>query len=335
MAFGSRYAARFSAKGQIMAHPEMMTVLYDRRGRWLSTRSREGETRRNPGLGLAWILLQFPLLAIHGTLAILAMSAIGAFFFGTQPIRPSEMSSQQLSSLFTSGLMVGGFGRLLFELLRMRLIVWHGRPARAPIGSPEREKLYRRLAKQGAGGRLVPLEVSLVPTAIEWPVPAKHVEWSAVLQNEGFERLGEFIAPEAKAGHDFWFHMGKDLTAIIATLPTQGMWLAVFTRYEDESSFCAMNKLPTGMEMPPKKTAVYLGMEASAEEVIEHVLRNRPEGQRRPPTADNVLEDYKKGWRTSVEWRRARGTTLEEVKRVDERRGQPRAIGATPAPITK
>jgi hypothetical protein len=328
MVFGSRYAARASARGQIAAHPQMLTVLYDRRGRWLSTRSREGETRRNPGFGLAWILLQFPLMAVYGTISLLALSAIGASYFGIEPIRITEMSSQQLSSLFTGGLLVGGFGRLLLELIRIWLLAWHGRPALAPVGSPEREKLYRRVAKDGGSCRLVPPEVSLVPATVEWPVPEKHSEWSAVLQSRGFQHRGEFTSPETKAGHDFWFKADEDLTALIATLPTQGMWLAVFTRYEDGSSFCAMNKLPTGMDFPPKRKAVYLGLEASAEALIEHVLKNRPEGQRRRPTADNLLDDYKMGWRTSIEWRRARGTTAEEVKRVDERRGQPKAIGA-------
>jgi len=329
MIFGSRYAARASARGQIAAHPQMLTVLYDRRGRWLSTRSREGETRRNPGLGLAWILLQFPLLAIYGTISVLALSAIGASYFGIEPIRITEMSSQQLSNLFTGGFLVGGFGRLMFELIRMRLLVWHGRPALAPVGSPEREKLYRRVAKKGDSCRLVPPEVSLVPATVEWPVPEKHSEWSAVLQSRGFQRRGEFTSPETKAGHDFWFKADEDLTALIATLPTRGMWLAVFTRYEDGSSFCALNKLPTGMDHDPKSEKVFLGIEASAETVIEHALKNRPERQRRRPTADNLLDDYRIGWRKSVGWRRSRGTTPEEVKRVDQGRGQPKAVGET------
>jgi hypothetical protein len=330
MVFGSRYAARASARGQIAAHPQMLTVLYDRRGRWFSTRSREGENRRNPGLGLAWILLQFPLLAIYGTLAMVAFSHLTASYLDAEPIRLGELSQQQLSSLLAGGLILGGFGRLLFELIRIRLLVWHGRPALAPVGSPEREKLYRRVAKGGASGRLVPPEVSLVPAIVEWPVPEKHSEWSAVLQSRGFQRRGEFTSPETKAGHDFWFKADEDLTALIATLPTRGMWLAVFTRYEDgSSSFCALNKLPTGMDHDPKSVKAFLGMDASAEAVIEHALKNRPQGRRRRPTADNLLDDYKTGWRRSVEWRRSRGTTPEEVKRVDQGRGQPKAVGET------
>jgi hypothetical protein len=110
-------------------------------------------------------------------------------------------------------------------------------------------------------------------------------------------------------------------------LPTKGMWLSEFTRYQDGSSFGAFNKLPTGLELPPNKKTVYLGLEANAEAVIYCVLNERPDGLRRRPSAENLLDDYKKGWKESVDWRRARGTTAEEIKRVDQLRGQPRAIG--------
>jgi hypothetical protein len=330
MVFGSRYAARASARGQIAAHPQMLTALYDRRGRWLSTRSREGETRRNPGLGLAWILLQFPLLAIYGTLAIVALSHLTASYLDAEPIRLGELSQQQLSSLLAGGLILGGFGRLLFEFVRIRLVIWHGKPALAPIGSLEREKLYRRIAMQGGSGRLLPSGVSLEAATVAWPVSEKHPEWSAVLQSRGFQYCGQFREPETKGGLDFWFDPENDLTAIIATLPTWGMWLSVFTRYEDGSSFCAVNKLSTGMDLHPRKKTVYLGLEVTAETVITCALSGRPDGQRRQPTAENLLGDYKKGWRESLEWRRARGTTVEEIKRVDHLRGQATAIGQLP-----
>jgi hypothetical protein len=330
MVFGSRYAARASARGQIAAHPQMLTVLYDRRGRCLSTRSREGETRRNPGLGLAWILLQFPLLAIYGTLAIVALSHLTASYLDAEPIRLGELSQQQLSSLLAGGLILGGVGRLLFEFVRIRLVIWHGKPALAPIGSPEREKLYRRIAKEGGSSRLLPSGVSLEAATVAWPVPEKHAEWSAVLQSHGFQYRGQFREPETAGGLDFWFDPENDLSAIIAMLPTRGMWLSVFTRYEDGSSFCAANKLSTGMDLHPRKKTVYLGLEVTAETVITCALSERPDGQRRQPTAENLLDDYKKGWRENIEWRRARGTSAEEIKRVDRLRGQARAIGQLP-----
>jgi|SRR5579872_4049252 len=328
MIFGSRYTARLYAKNAFLARPQSVFTLYDRRGRWLSTRSREGESRRNPGLGLAWILLQFPLLALCGTAAILAVSAIAAHYVGTEAIRPTEMSSQELSSLLTGGLVLGAFGRLLFELIRWHLVKWHGKPARAPIGSPEREKLYRRMAKTNSPTLMVPLEVSLVPATVDWPVPEKYDEWAATLKSHRFLHFGQFSTPETKGYVDFWYCAEQNLTAAVATLPTKGMWLTVFTRYEDGSSFAALNKESTGIDSHPLRKAMFLGPEVTAEAVIEYALSNRPEGRRRTPTPDNLMDDYRRFWRMSVEWRRPRGITAEEIKRVDERRGKALAVGA-------
>jgi hypothetical protein len=200
MIFGSRYTARLSARGHVMSNPQILAVLYDRRGRWLSTRSREGETRRNPGLGLAWILLQLPLLAFCGALALTALSYLSASYFDIEPIRISALSQPQLSRLFAGGLLLGGLARVLFEVVREKLVAWHARAALAPLGSPRREKMYRRIAKQGGGNRLLPSGVSLESATIEWPVPEKHAEWSAVLQSRGFQHLGQYIEVETKGG---------------------------------------------------------------------------------------------------------------------------------------
>ena len=105
------------------------------------------------------------------------------------------------------------------------------------------------------------------------------------------------------------------------------MWLTVFTRYEDGSSYAVANKIGTGLDQHPDRKVLYLGLLASAENVIEEALTKRPEGVKRRPTPENLLDDYKKGWRMQVEWLRARGTTPEEIKRIDEMRGRPKAVG--------
>jgi hypothetical protein len=327
MVFGSRYTARFSAKAHVISKPGSLSVLYDRRGRWLGTFSREGETRRNAGLGLAWLLFQFPLMAAYGTLAILALWAVRAYWFGTEPIRFAQMSSQEFGGLLTGGFFLGTLGRLLFEWLRKRLLIWHAKPALAPMGSPQREKLYQRMAKNTQSGILVPLDVTLVPTEIEWPSPQKGDLWMAVLGKHGFQHFGQFATPETKGSVDFWFDPNHDLIATISALPTKGMWLTVFTRYEDDSSFSVVNRDATGLDPQPRKKVVYLGADATADTVIARALTDRPDGLRRRPVAENLLGDYKKGWRANVEWRRARGTTAEEYKRVAERKARAKAAG--------
>lgn len=264
-------------------------------------------------------------MAAYGTLAILAAWAIRAYLFGTESIRFAEMSPQDLSGLLTGGLLLGAFGRLLFEWLRMRLLIWHGKAALAPMGSPQREKLYQRMARNAQPGILVPLDVTLVPTEIEWPSPENRDRWIAALRNQGFQHFGQFATPETKGSVDFWIDPNRDLTATIAALPTKGMWLTVSTRYEDDSSFSVANKDATGLDPHPRRKAVYLGTDATVDTVITRALSDRPDGLRRRPTAENLLDAYKKAWRTGVEWRRARGTTAEEYKRLDERRARAKA----------
>jgi len=195
------------------------------------------------------------------------------------------------------------------------------------MGSPEREKLYRRVAKHGASGLLVPTDVTLLPTTIEWPVPEKYNEWITSLGDHGFQHFGQFTSPETKSCLDFWINQENDLRGVIISVPTKGMWLSVSTLYEDDSSFSAANKDSTGLDQNPNRKIRYLGPEATADAVIDCAVHNRPDGHRRPPSAELLLEDYKRRWRTGVEWRRARGTTAEEVKRVDERRGKAKAAG--------
>lgn len=329
MIFGGLYTARLTARAQVAKNPLMQCTLYDKGGRWLATMSREGETRRNPGLGLAWLLFQFPLMALYGTLAALAFSALLARYFDTTPIRWSELSWQERNGLVTAGLLLGGAGRLLFELGRRKLVVWHGRAARAPIGSTEREKLYRRLAKNAQPAFLVPLDITLVPSDVEWPLPEKHDEWTAALRRNAFQRLGQYSIPEVKGVLDFWFDSERDLTATIVTMPTRGMWLAVITRYQDASSFAVANKDSAGVDSHPSRKIVYVGGDATADAVLEEAFRDRPEGVRRRPDAENLLDDNKEAWRMHVQWLRDRGITAKEFKRISERRAREKGSAAS------
>jgi hypothetical protein len=328
-AFRSMYMARRVAKGRVRSHPHVITALYDKRGRWLSTMSRAGEDRRNPGVGLAWILFQFPLFAFLGTLAILAISALSARYFNTGPLHWERMAPQELYGIIVAGLLLAATARLLFELGRRRLLLHYTRPGRQPIGSPAREKFYERLARTNNSSLLVPLDIAFIPTAIDWPEPEKYVAWTELLRREGFEHLGSYLIQEARLPVDFWFHPQHDLTATIANHHKAGMWLCVFTRYEDWSSFAVANKKPVPIDPHPTKKIAYLGPEASAEAVLDQARRDRPEGVRRRPTRDNILPDYATSWRQYVEWRRARGTTADEYKRVAESKARAKAAGTS------
>ena len=106
------------------------------------------------------------------------------------------------------------------------------------------------------------------------------------------------------------------------------MWVGAFTRYEDWSSFGVSNKKNFGLIDPhPTKKTVHIGADATAEQVINKARGERPEGVRRKVVPENLHSDYVTSWRQYVEWRRARGTTAEEYKRISERKAEAKVKG--------
>ena len=327
-AYRSLYMARLVAKAKLMKNPGMIMVLYDKRGRWLGTRSREGEDRRNVGLGLAWILFQMPLWAFLGTIAILALSELSARAFGSERIHWQSMSSQEWSGLIVVGMLLGGATRLVFEYVRGRLVLYLTRSARQPVGSPGREAFYQRLARTNNSSLLLPLDITFEPTRIEWLSVEKYQGWADALRREGFELLGAYQIREVRLDLELWFQPAEDLVAEVVNHPQAGMWVGAFTRYEDWSSFGVSNKKNFGLVDPhPTKRVVHLGADATAEQVIDKSRRERPGGVRCKVVPENLLSDYATSWRQYVEWRRARGTTAEEYKRIAERKAEAKVKG--------
>jgi hypothetical protein len=76
------------------------------------------------------------------------------------------------------------------------------------------------------------------------------------------------------------------------------MWMGALTLYEDWSSFGVSNKKNFGLIDPhPTKKIVHIGVEATAEQVIDKARRERPEGVRRRVGPENLLSDYATSWR--------------------------------------
>lgn len=312
--------ARRTAKGRVLTKPNIVCTLYNKRGRWLGTFSKDGEERRNPGLGLALVILRFPLFALLGTLLILAGSALSARYFGTKPIRWSTLDMRERIPLVYFGLGVGGLCALFYVLLRDAFIVWYAWPAQQPIGSEGRERFYERLARRKNINLLVPAEISLVPSQNAWPAPEKYLEWRNTLAQSGFQEFGQYLIPEVKADLEFWINSRNDLTAAVVHIPTRGMWISAITRYADGASFEVANRESTGLNPHPTKKILCLGASATASEVLAKSLLDRPDQPFHSPTPENVLTDYRNSWREYVVWKRSRPTTAQEYKNIDLRR---------------
>jgi len=310
----SYFIARQLAQGLVLLHPEMFCVLYKKNGKWLETQTRTSLRRCNEGFRRALWLLQLLALTVAGLLVVLAASQV----LQPKPVGWRDLASPAGFPLALLGLVLGVSTKYLVEQLR---ISWWARQSKAalePLGSPGREPFYRELAKNP--NLLVPLEITMQPTTITWPQPSQHEDWACALEENKFAPAGQYVIAETRTDLEFWLNPDEGVTACMVNHPSRGMWLSVFTRYEDESSFAVANKDWPGLDPHPAAKIVYLGPEASAQQVLETLRSQRPLGTRHAPTQKNFLEDYKKGWRKQIEWRRARGRTPEEIKRIDERR---------------
>jgi hypothetical protein len=156
----------------------------------------------------------------------------------------------------------------------------------------------------------------------------KYQAWAEALRREGFELLGAYQIREVRLDMELWLQSAEDLVGEAVNHPQAGMWLEAFTRYEDWSSFGVSNKKNFGLIDPhPTKKTVHIGADATAEQVIEKARRERPEGVRRRVSREDLLSDYATSWRQYVEWRRARGTTAAEYKRISERKAEAKLKG--------
>src|SRR5215471_9825570 len=144
LAYRDRLYAKQVARGAVILHPHVACALFNSSGEWLETVTRQGVRRRNEGLGLAFLILQCPLLAILGLAAIVAVSELYAAAKHTRPPDWASLSPVDWAGLAVIGLFLGAGVRLLVHGLHLAAIYLHGRPARQPFGSPGREGFYRQ-----------------------------------------------------------------------------------------------------------------------------------------------------------------------------------------------
>lgn len=320
MTYRDRLQAKQVARGAVILHPHMACALYNSGGKWLETVSCKGVQRRNEGLGLALLLLRFPLLAVLGLAVIVAARQLYAVAKHAPSPDWVSLTPADWAGLALIGLFLGACAAFLVHGFHLAAIYLHGRPARQPFGSPGREGLYRRLVREKRPNLLVPREITLQPCVIEWLQPEKHDEWATVLRQTGFRLHGQYLIPEVKIEVEFWFSSEENLIAKIVNHRGVGMSLSAFTRYRDGSSITVAAKIPSGLDSHPARKMIYLGPDATTSEVLDRLRTERPSTGQLQPTAENILPLYRQGWTEFIDWRRSRGTSLEEYKRMDARR---------------
>lgn len=316
VAFKSRFRAQLTARGAAVSHPHVSCALYDKRGRWLATYWNGGSRLRNEGLRLAWVLLQFPITAILG-LGIIATIEVLSSLYYHEAVMQWQLDKNSVPAFIFVGLLVGGIVRGALHMARLEWIHRDLGPALARPGSPEREKFYKKLNRHNL---LVPEEIKPKAAEVQWPQPEKHEAWARVLHDQGFTRVGQYTISEAGADMDLWLHAENGLTAAVSYVKSRQMWLAAWTQYPDGSSFTIANKTSSGVDPHPQRKVIDIGPDQPAEEVLRQALALRPSGEYLRFKPEDVIPNYIRRWKEYMEWRRQRGTTIDEFRRIDAQR---------------
>ncbi len=318
LVFHDKKAARLVMRGARMMIPGVTVAMYDKRGRWLETQNREGVRRRKEDLDFALFMLQIPLLTALGTI-LLGGSTLYSIVRHQEPIDWQRFTINQWLGSVIIGLFIGAFLKLLWTAGREAYIVRASRGGRAPMGSKERDQFYKQLEK-AKSVTSTPLDVELERTEIAWPDSALHDAWAASLNSLGFEPAGSYNIVRSPSCIEFFIHPAHRITANCTLGPRADMWTEMVTRYEDGTAFIVSAHESPGLDPHPKRTTVRLPRTATVEEILQKMLAERPQKPMEIPQKDEVVTRFKKSWREYMEWRRAKGTSAEEYKRVDQKR---------------
>lgn len=104
--------------------------------------------------------------------------------------------------------------------------------------------------------------------------------------------------------------------------PQTRVWLDIVSRYADgrEVTYSTSEHVSL-LDAPPYKQSQPLPG-ASAAELLERFLRERPPGARRPADAASFVECFESAWARECDWRAERGgLTEEEIRRLGSRDG--------------
>jgi hypothetical protein len=320
LAFRSRFAASLMMRG-VQKKYTATVAMYDKRGRWLETRSAEGVRLRNETLEYTKRVLQYPFAVACGIFFLIGMILVRARYFGGFPLDWTGMTPSERGSIVVWGGLLGLITRWVLYVVRLFWIKAAVMPALAPMGSAQREEFYRQMERR-KNDTLTPLDAELQVVEIPWPDREQHATWAKDYERLGFELVGSYRVLQTVSFVELYVNPEKSLTGTIsyASLGSAGMWVDMTTRYEDGLLFSVVAKESAGLDPHPKRKSVRLPRTATIDEVFQKMMSERPQGPMLRVSRELVIPRFKQSWREYVEWRRQRGTTAEEYKRIDERR---------------
>jgi len=170
-----------------------------------------------------------------------------------------------------------------------------------------------------------PARIHLIPLATpSWQDKAKVEELTAPLSGLGFTLAGSYQVEEGGFELQAWVDTAKAITAVVYEHVVAGIWLDLFTHYEDGTRITYVNTAQgSGVDHAPGHTVErFPGL--GTEELYQRFVADRPEKPRRTITAETFVPVFEKAYADEMDWRNSRGgPTEQEVRAVAALSGKP------------
>lgn len=175
-----------------------------------------------------------------------------------------------------------------------------------PVGAPSRIHL-RELA------------------APSWEDDEAVTELAEALPGLGFAPIGLYQVEEMEGlGLSSWLNVGDRAYAVVYEHPMACVWVEFVTRYEDETAVTFTNNAEgTGLDQRPG-FPVERFPELDLPTLYRKFLAERPEGPKKPPTADGFANEFVQAYADEMDWRNSRGgVSLDEIRAIGDHSGIP------------
>ncbi len=153
-----------------------------------------------------------------------------------------------------------------------------------------------------------------------WRNRAAVDEMAGALLAAGFTEAGVFTAPEMPPLILRLFARPDEAAcSCIYEHEKVGVWMDLFTRYEDGTGITFTNTRDRGLAQRPGRPIYHFpGMNTA--DLHRKFVAERPAGAMITITAAQLPRFYEESYAESIAWRKSRGVTAEEVARVAQTR---------------
>jgi hypothetical protein len=153
-------------------------------------------------------------------------------------------------------------------------------------------------------------------SAATWKDPAGVERMRAPLVAKGFQDVGTFTVAEIPGIQlQLLMLVSDSVYASICDHPKVGVWLDLFSSFQDGTSITFSTNRNRGVEQPPGKTKVYApGVAPDA--LLQRLLAERRKKPLMTFDAQGLVKRFEDSYAEEIAWRKKRGPSAKEVAKV-------------------